>query len=59
VWNALEHKILTAKDLSETVFDGEVSADAVRQVIRAMRDAGDAVETRPGRGYFRPDAPPS
>lgn len=57
LWNALDGCILSAKELAA---DKELTSteDAVTHLVAAIRKRGRGIETVPGRGYYRPDAPP-
>jgi biotin operon repressor len=57
VWDALSGRELSAKQLS-VALAGNPSVDAMRKRIQEIRATGRRIETRPGGGYFRPDAPP-
>ena len=54
-WDALEGRILTGKKLASELGTSE---ETVRQWKRELVHAGHRVDNRPGRGYYRPDAPP-
>ena len=56
LWDALAGRCLNAKELAaESELD--TSEDTVRQWVRGLKAAGRDISHRPGRGYFRPDAP--
>jgi len=58
LWRKLEGVALSAKELSNAL-DGKPSESAVMKRIKKLRDSGFEVLQRPGRGYYRPDNPPS
>ncbi len=62
VWNALKGRALTGAELvrllkSEQGFD--TSEETIRQHVADLRKSGYSIETKRGRGYWRPDAPPT
>ena len=58
LWDALDGRALAAKELAaESELD--TSEDTVRQYVLDLRKAGRKIGHRPGRGYFRPNAPPA
>lgn len=58
LWDALDGRALAGKELAaESELD--TSPETVRQWVSELRKAGYKIGTRPGRGYFRPDAPPA
>jgi biotin operon repressor len=56
LWEALQGRALTGKELARAL---DTSEETVRQWVKELRAAGHEIENRRGRGYFRPDAPPS
>ena len=58
LWNALKNRALSAKELAGRD-ELDTSGETVRQWVLGLRKAGHAIEHRSGRGYYRPDAPPS
>ncbi len=58
LWAALSGRAMTAKELAAEA-ELDTSEDTVRQWVRQLRLAGYKIGHRPGRGYFRPDAPPT
>ena len=59
VWNFLEGKILATKDLVKLVLGKpDVTEEAIRKRIEAIRKKGYKIELKPDVGYYRPDAPP-
>ena len=58
VWLLLDNREMSAKEIAVKLGDGWSKADAIRKRIAAIRQAGWRIEWMPGRGYYRPDAPP-
>lgn len=58
VWDLLKHEALLGKEIAARVCGSAVSEDSIRKRISAIRAAGRVIESRPGIGYYRPDAPP-
>lgn len=54
VWNALEGRSLTEKELKKVIGTG----CEVRSVVARIKASGRRVENCRGVGYYRPDAPP-
>lgn len=59
VWNCLNGRFRTAKELANEILEDPKMADAIRKRIQRMRQDGNQVSHKKGRGYYRPDAPPS
>ncbi len=58
LWDALHDRALAGKELAaESELDS--SEETIRQWVSELRKAGYEIGHRPGRGYFRPDAPPA
>ena len=57
VWNWLNGRILSAKEIATDVYGDYTKEDAVRKVISAIRGAGREIP-HVSRGYYRPDEPP-
>lgn len=57
LWDALEGRALSAKQLASKD-ELDTSEDAVRQFKLGLKQSGYTIALRPGRGYYRPDAPP-
>ncbi len=57
VWGLLKGRAMTAKELSAEL-PGAPGEDAVRKRVESIKRTGRDVASRPGRGYYRPDAPP-
>ncbi len=58
LWTLLAGRAGTAKKLAADP-DLDTSEETVRQWVRDLRRAGRVIENRRGRGYWRPDAPPT
>jgi hypothetical protein len=58
VWDALDGKALTAKELSMEATGRRDLEDAMRKRVAAIRNTGRVIDNKQGAGYFRPDAPP-
>lgn len=55
VWDLLEAKHLSAKEIAATVYGTGLADGAVRRIIDRIRKTGRRIENRRGRGYYRPD----
>lgn len=61
VLEVLDGRTLTAKQIVTAIgkdHNHTTSDDTVRQHVRDLNKAGYQIKNRPGRGYYRPDAPP-
>lgn len=56
VWEVLEGRAMTAAKIAGEL---NTSEQTVKEQIKSIRLKGRNVENQRGRGYFRPDAPPS
>jgi biotin operon repressor len=59
VWDALNGRLLSDTELASPEWLDTGSDEGIRQFIKGIRDKGYKIQTQRGRGYFRPDAPPS
>ncbi len=57
VWEALAGRAMTAKELRQKL--DLPSEQAVKEHVKSIRAKGRILKNQPGRGYFRPDAPPA
>jgi hypothetical protein len=57
LWNALEGRVLSAKDLAKPIHL-DTTVDAVRHRVGELRKRHYRIIQLPGQGYYRPDAPP-
>ena len=57
VWDLLNGRSLTAKELATRLLDDPRSAEAIRKRVEAIRKTGRRIEILPGSGYYRVDAP--
>lgn len=58
VWNALEGRAFSAKELARTLTGRVQDEELIRKRIQAIRATGRKVLHQRGIGYHRPDAPP-
>ncbi|MCH8270794.1 MAG: hypothetical protein IH985_06240 [Planctomycetes bacterium] len=58
VWEMLEGKALTARQLGDLVRGKPISEDTIRKRIAAIRRTGLTVVWKSTRGYYRLDSPP-
>jgi hypothetical protein len=58
VWDLLDGRALSAKELARKVAGGPVTEDSIRKRVASIRKTGRMVESTWGLGYYRPDQPP-
>lgn len=59
IWNLLENRIFTTKQLAKEVMAAPISEEAIRKRIQAIRGSERKIENKRSVGYYRPDAPPA
>lgn len=57
VWDLLDGRFQTSKDLAKKLLDDPTKQDLIRKRVDAIRKTGRDIKTFTGFGYYRPDAP--
>lgn len=58
IWDLLSGRVMSGKEIANTIGRDLCSEDAVRQRIRRMVGNGWQIKNTRGSGYWRPVAPP-
>jgi hypothetical protein len=58
VWNSLESRCISAKEIAKLIGGGFTEGHVRRVVMEIREKRSDSIRNVRGRGYFRPDAPP-
>ncbi|MEE8092900.1 MAG: hypothetical protein V3T47_01570 [Gammaproteobacteria bacterium] len=58
IWDLLQNRILTAKEIAVELLEGRTKEGAIRKRICRMKQVGWLLLNKGQRGYYRPDAPP-